>query len=292
MKWWQHALVFIIGVALLSGNAQERKIRWKKKIFKGPQAVEIFHSTLLVNLPTTEVLQKQNLEFIVGHRFIPSLNEGIDALFGLDGPAYMQLSLSYAPINNVMIALERSNRENHYQIWFKYKFWQKGNTEVPMAMALKAGVGVAAENPQLSGRSRFHTRNWQYFALVPVNFRLLKNLMAGVVPGYVYNSYIYSATPQSTFTVGGTVEYFVTSSLGIYGEVNSVVSGYSSEGSTAFAFGMEAETGGHFFKIFLTNSIRLNSAQFLTGVDRTVQQFTDLHFGFTITRLLRFGEKW
>ena len=292
MKIWQLAVICIISVLVVLSSAQERKIRWKKKIFKGPQAVEIFHSTILVNLPTTEVLQKKNLEFIVAHRFIPSLGEGIDALFGADGPAYMQLSLSYAPVTNLMVALERSNRENHYQFWLKYKFWEKGSGEIPMAAALKAGAGVAAEDPALSGRSRFQARNWQYFAMVPINLKLMPNLMAGVVPGFLYNSYIYSASPQTSITLGATVEYFVTSSMGIYAEVNSVVRGYRSEGATAFAVGFETETGGHFFKIFLTNSTRINSAQYLSGVDRRIEAFSDLHLGFTITRLLRFGEKW
>ncbi len=290
-RWLGFIIIGLIAGMLIPGWGQERKIRWKKKIFKGAQPVEIFHATLLVNLPTTELLSKGNLEFIVSHRFIPSVGEGIDALFGMDGPAYIQLSLAYAPINRLMIALERSNRENHYQLWVKGRLWESGGA-IPAALAIKAGIGVAAENPTISGRSRFHSRNWQYFAFLPLNLRLQKNLMAGIVPAVVYNAYIYSRDPEYSASIGGMLEYFVTDAMGIYGEWNQTVSGYRATDSKSFAFGVEFETGGHFFKIFLTNSTRLNGAQVIPGVDRRIDAFGDLHLGFTITRLLRPGEKW
>ena len=283
--------LFVLGI-VFSLNAQGGKIRWKKKIFKGTQSVEIFHATLLVNLPTTEMLSKGNLEFIVSHRFIPSVGEGIDALFGVDGPAYIQLSLAYAPVNRVMIALERSNRENHYQLWAKWRLWEQGAVAIPAALALKFGVGVAAESPQLSGRPRLHGRNWQYFAFLPFNFRLQKNLMAGIIPAIVYNAYIYSREPEYSTSIGAMVEYFVSDALGIYGEWNQTIGGFKATDTKAFAFGVEFETGGHFFKIFLTNSTRLNGAQYISGVDRQIEGLGDLHIGFTITRLLRLGENW
>jgi len=48
---------------------------------------------------------------------------------------------------------------------------------------------------------------------------------------------------------------------------------------------LEIETGGHFFKIFLSNSTELNQTQFLSGADKSFDD-GDLRLGFMITRLL------
>lgn len=48
---------------------------------------------------------------------------------------------------------------------------------------------------------------------------------------------------------------------------------------------LEIETGGHFFKIFLSNSTDLNQTQFLSGADKSFDD-GDLRLGFMITRLL------
>jgi hypothetical protein len=55
----------------------------------------------------------------------------------------------------------------------------------------------------------------------------------------------------------------------------------------AGAFGIELETGGHFFKVFLTNSVRLNPSQYLMGTDFPFES-SEWRLGFAITRLLSF----
>ena len=53
------------------------------------------------------------------------------------------------------------------------------------------------------------------------------------------------------------------------------------------SFGIELETGGHFFKILLSNSARMNPTQILGG---TPDAFTpdEWRLGFNVTRLLSF----
>ena len=53
----------------------------------------------------------------------------------------------------------------------------------------------------------------------------------------------------------------------------------------AGALGIELETGGHFFKIVVTNSIRLNQAQYLAGAFSPFEP-GEWRLGFNITRLL------
>ena len=55
----------------------------------------------------------------------------------------------------------------------------------------------------------------------------------------------------------------------------------------AVTFGFELETGGHFFKLLLTNSTRMNPAQFLGGTPNEFKP-KEWRLGFNITRLARF----
>ena len=49
--------------------------------------------------------------------------------------------------------------------------------------------------------------------------------------------------------------------------------------------GIELETGGHFFKIFVSNNVEINYSQFLAGADKKFNK-EGVRLGFMITRLL------
>ena len=52
-------------------------------------------------------------------------------------------------------------------------------------------------------------------------------------------------------------------------------------------FGIELETGGHFFKILLTNQPRMNPTQFLGGTPFEFKA-DEWRVGFNVTRILAF----
>jgi hypothetical protein len=54
----------------------------------------------------------------------------------------------------------------------------------------------------------------------------------------------------------------------------------------AVSVGFHLETGGHFFKIVLTNSTSLNPSQFLLGSASPIAA-DEIRLGFNVTRLLR-----
>lgn len=113
-----------------------------------------------------------------------------------------------------------------------------------------------------------------------------KKLGIGLVPSYLYNSNIYRADVQNSFTLGMNAQYYFTNMFSVLAEFNPTVNGYLNRFDSA-AFGIELETGGHFFKIILTNNAKLNPTQFLSGADK---KFGDgeWRLGFNITRLLKF----
>ncbi len=276
-------MVFILSVSLF---AQSGRVKWKKKTTLVKSDLELFHSTQVVNLPTAETIRKGEFEYEISHRFLPSLGtEG--AYFGIDGPAHMRMALAYGITNRLLVNLGRSNFNDQVDLRFKYKVFQMRNKTVPFLAALRAGT---AWTTRVTGREKTDSRNFQYYGQLILNTLLYEKVGIGLIPSYLYNSHIYCKDNQYSFTLGSYLQYYVAASWSLYLEMNNTVSGYR-HSNDAIALGVELETGGHFFKIFITNSSALNPAQFLAGADLKYLNgsFGDnWRLGFNITRILKF----
>ncbi len=246
-----------------------------------PEIINLFHSTQVINLPTTETLQKGDFEFEISHRFIPSIKTGSKGLWGFDGPVNMRLGLGYAITDNTIITLGRSNLEDNMDLSVKCKILQFKYHVIPITIALRGGF---AWNSEVIGRSSSDSKNYQYFAQLIINAMNGKSFALGLVPSYLYNSYIYCPEYQHSFTFGVNMQYYITNMWSVLAELNPTVTGWRYKHNPV-SFGVELETGGHFFKVVLTNSSKLNTSQFLTGA---AESFNDgnLSIGFNITRVL------
>jgi hypothetical protein len=271
-------LVLLATVAAADGQATS----WQRTDAKATAGVMLFHSPHSINLPTAETLRHGNLEFEVSHRFYPFLKDGSKHLFGFDGPAVMRLALSFAATDRALITFGRSNLDDNLDLRVKYKVFQIGSSHLPAIVAFQGG---SAWNPvDVPGRSNSDSRNFQFYAQGIVNVMIAKKIGLGFVPSYLSNSDVYSRGSENSWTIGANAQYYFMRGFSVLGEWSPVVSGYR-DGHNAAAFGIELETGGHFFKIIVSNSVKLNPAQHLAGTPDSFED-GDLHFGFAITRLL------
>jgi hypothetical protein len=288
-------LRFAIGLLFISFASSlfaQENIAWKRTDETNqPEELHLFKSTQSFNLPTAETLQKGDFEFEISHRFIPSINTGIRRLYGIDGPVNMRLALGYALTDRLVVTLGRSNVNDNVDLWAKYKVLQFPNDVIPIVAALRAGVAwntLVFEQSNGSERSSSDSRNFQYYGQLIVNGMIEKKLGIGIVPSYLYNSYIYTDEKKYSFTLGTNIEYYVSKLLGVIFEWNPTITGFRTAYNPV-AFGIELNTGGHFFKILLTNSAQLNPSQFLAGEgDYSFNNSRDWRIGFNITRLLKF----
>ncbi|MBK8943898.1 MAG: hypothetical protein IPM32_01385 [Ignavibacteriae bacterium] len=271
-------LILICSVTII---AQENKISWKKNEVKTSEQLHLFHSTHAINLPTSETNQKGDVEFEISHRFIPTLNEGIDALYGFDGPVNIKLSLGYTFSDYFVATIARSNVDDNLLLKAKYQLLQFENEFFPFQFAVEGG---AAWNTDPVGRKSNHNKNFQYYGQLIFNSLIQHKLGIGFVPTYSYNSHIYCPEKKYSFTFGTYVQYYISSLLSVLAEWNPTVTGFRNK-YNSLSFGVELETGGHFFKIILSNNTNLNPTQFTTGADLPISM-KNLRIGFNITRLL------
>ncbi len=270
--------------ALLATGAQAQSEGpgWKRAE-EAPDAVPVvFHSNHVVNLPTAETWQKGMFQFEISHRFLNPLSTGYETFYGLDGPVDMRLGFGWAPTATTTVTLARSNLNGNVDLQLKWKALHRLVLKVPMAAALLAGVAWDTNSPAYESTNH---RAWQYYALLPVNARL-GQLALGVAPAYVYNSIQESNEIEQSVTVGVYAQYYLTSLMSVLAEWDFIKPGYYYD-YAPMALGIELETGGHFFKIVVTNTNRLNPSQVLPGavLDASPDNW---QLGFNITRLLNF----
>jgi hypothetical protein len=266
--------------------------QWKKSEEKVELKLALFHSTQTANFATTESLEKGNWMYEISHRFIPSINEGIDALYGFDGPARIRFALAYGITDDLMTTFGRSNNTDNYEIQLKQKLFQVDNIYLPSVFSLLGGFAINTEVPQSIDRGKGDFDNMQFYAQLIYNGMLFdKKLGIGIVPSYLYNSFIYSVDKQYTFTIGTYLQYYFDRTWSLFIEHNAIVAGYQGrirldelgKSYNSLSFGVVIETGGHIFNFMLTNNARLNSTQYLVGADRASAD-NEWRLGFGILR--------
>lgn len=276
-------LLVVFGPLFSAVGAQDQPRQWQRRVEPTRPPVTLFHATQVMNLPTAGTLAKGEWQFEIAHRFYPAVSEGADAFWGLDGPVNMRLGLGFAPSNRILVTLARSNFMDNWDLQAKVGALETEVGPLPLMLALQAG---AAWTTDVADREAGDSGNFQYYGQLILNTMVGDRLALGVVPSYLHNVLLEPVDPVQDLFWGFYGQLYLTRILSVMGELN-VGENRGELENNAGAFGIEMETGGHFFKIFLTNSVRLNPSQYLVGTDFPFEP-EEWRLGFAITRLLRF----
>ena len=245
-----------------------------------------FWGTTLVNLPTTETPDKGDFLFRISHRFLPPLSSGSDSFAGLDGPAYILLSMGYGITDNLTVTAGRSNLHQEWELRADYAVLDRARTPAsPLSCTLHAGGSYVTEeqppNAEWSGRFR-----WS--ALVSLSRQINDRLSLLAVPAYSSNTNFWTPASEGTFGLGVGGRVVVFDEISFIGEWIPVLSGYE-EVADGWGLGIEKNTGGHVFQIIVTGSYGLMASQYLVGGDlggSGADVGDRLRFGFNIYRTL------
>ena len=276
-------LVLLGALGLDPSAAQEETRRWERRTEATKPPATVFHATQVINLPTAETLAGGEWQFEIAHRFLPAVSDGSDALWGLDGPVNMRLGLGYAPVDRVLVTLARSNLMDNWDLQTKFRALDLEVGPVPLLVALQGGAAWSSDVPE---RDSGDKGNFQYYGQLILNTSVADRVALGVVPSYLYNALLDEVDPVQDIYWGFYGQLFLSDILSLNAEWN-LGENRADLSNDSGSFGLELETGGHFFKVFLTNSVRLNPSQFLVGTDLAFEPGA-WRLGFAITRLLRF----
>ena len=255
--------------------------RWQRSQAPTEAPLAVFQSTQAVNLPTAETIGAGEWLFEIAHRFQGTIDGGWDTFWGMDGGARMRIALHWAPVSNLMVGVSRSNLDDNLDLGLKARLFAADGA-LPVVVALTGGV---AWNTQVPGAPD-DAETTQLRAAAVIDLGLGDRVGVGIVPEVVVNPDVRAADEDASVTLGTHGRVELNDRVSLIGEW-VFGSGTGSLDHDAGSFGIELETGGHFFKIVAGNSIRLNPTQ--AGVGSGSPFGTrQLRLGFNITRLIRF----
>jgi len=161
----------------------------------------------IINLPSTEVPGQGTLGVLFDHRFKERLGDGNwRDLFTLDGGARTSFGVSYSPLDDLELSLDRGSLEGDFELAAKYRFLRFAKAR-PFALAVRVGGNARTADANLEDPYSFFA---QGIATLAIGSRV--HLTA--VPTYISN------TPRfrDVFNVPLALTLAITRSINLQGE--------------------------------------------------------------------------
>jgi hypothetical protein len=238
---------------------------------KQPNVVAVFKASRLILSPTTETVKKNNLNFLVIHRFgdISSGAGGAKTFYGLDRVQDVYIGFEYGLTDNLNISLGRNTINQLIEMGLKYAILhQTSDNSSPIAITVLGDAGIMPHND-------FSTTNNSF-------------------------SYIAQALFSRKFTSALSLQVSAAARLRINKPLSIVVdyehpfSTFRQNNANGFhdplGFGIEAQTGGHVFTLNITNANAISEINYLNGARQSYGS-GQYRLGFTISRMFDFNHK-
>jgi hypothetical protein len=248
-----------------------------------------FKATRIINGHSIETVGKNNLDFIISHRF-DRVNRGFDEFFGLDA-ATNRLGLEYGINDRLMVGLGRSSFQKMYDFFGKYKLLRQtsGAVNIPISLTLFSSYSRRTQSttPSLSAYDRS-----SYTSQLLIARKFSEGFSLQVSPTLIHRNRPDFFTDSKTVIatgIGGRMK--LTKRTSLNGEYTYVLPNQIDDNYTNnLSFSFDLETGGHVFQLLFTNSFGMTERQFITETNGSWGS-GDVHFGFNISRTFSFEKK-
>lgn len=243
-----------------------------------------FKGLKIVNFESTKMVSKQELYFVVSHRF-GSIKPGIEDFFGLD-QAVTRLNFIYGISDAINIGVSRSSFQKIYETSLKLRLLRQKRNGLPFTLVLfnSAMLNTALDEQTLPALSFENRLSYSTQALVST--KLNKNLSFQVAPTFFHDNLVALDTQEnSQYAVGfgGRCKLTKRWSLNMdYGlHLNRAA---ESPFVNPLSIGFDLETGGHVFQLHFTNAQPMNTNFFLGQATGDWGE-GDIFFGFNLSRV-------
>jgi len=243
-----------------------------------------FKGLKIVNFESTKMVSKQELYFVVSHRF-GSIKPGIEDFFGLD-QAVTRLNFIYGISDAINIGVSRSSFQKIYETSLKLRLLRQKRNGLPFTLVLfnSAMLNTALDEQTLPALSFENRLSYSTQALVST--KLNKNLSFQVAPTFFHDNLVALDTQEnSQYAVGfgGRCKLTKRWSLNVdYGlHLNRAA---ESPFVNPLSVGFDLETGGHVFQLHFTNAQPMNTNFFLGQATGDWGE-GDIFFGFNLSRV-------
>lgn len=249
-----------------------------------------FKGTRLINMHTIETLGKGSLDFRISHRF-GNFSSGVANLWGIDGPAALHIGFDYSINDDFAVGIGRTNIDQMYDAYAKYRLLkQKVNNSIPFSLTLLASANIITAKYSSNGVDKYPntTDRLAYYFQAMFARKFSENLTVQLSPTLIHYNLVLNTTDKNNiFANAFMLRYKLTKRFALTGEYVARFSKYTRETDlyhNSASVGVDIETGGHVFQLFVTNSTAVNPVQV---IPYTTTQWTknEIRIGFNISRV-------
>lgn len=243
----------------------------------------VFKGLKIVNFESTKLVAKDELNFIVSHRF-GSLKNGIDTFFGLD-EAVTRLNFVYGITDAINIGASRSSFLKIFDVSIKYRLLRQEENGFPFTIvgynSIQINTALDKDNlPLLKFKNRLG-----YTTQLLISRKVNTNLSLELAPTFFHDNFVVvDAQNNSQYAVGIGGRYKLSNRWSLNADYGLHLNrATNSPFVNPLSIGVDLETGGHVFQMHFTNSQAMNENGFL-GQANGDWSDGDIYFGFNLSR--------
>jgi len=245
-----------------------------------------FKATRLINGQSIELPPKGALNFIISHHF-GTVNSGFYEFFGFDQGANIRFGFEYGITDWISLGIGRSSEGKTYDGSVKVKILRQstGARNMPLTMTLFANTAISTLKWQEPERKNYFTSRMQFAYQLLVARKFGSRVSLQLMPTYIHRNLVETIEDQNdVFAIGAGGRVKVSNRVAITGEYYYLLPGKTADDYyNSFSIGIDLETGGHVFQIFIGNSKGLIEEQFIAGTEDNWLD-GDIRIGFNINR--------
>ncbi len=251
------------------------------------EVIATFKSTRLMLGQSTERVKAEQLHFRISHVF--SKIKGIDNFFGLDNLNNMHISFEYGLSDYIQLGLARSNKpDKTYSSSIKISALRQKNGETPFPFSLSyfGGVDYKSRTYTPEERNNNFSGRLDYINQVLIGRKMSEKLSLQVSPTWIHRNLTDNVDePNDIYSLGMGGRYLISRSTSINLEYFYTLPTFDTHDikNNTLTVGVDVETGGHVFQLFLTNAFALHPGKF--ALNQSGDFFArDINIGFSLLR--------
>ena len=282
MKYFLHIFILLTTVLgygqddLLSELENDTSVEKVKEI-------AIFKGVKIINLESTKLIGKNQLDFIISHRF-GTLRDGVDNFLGLD-QASARIQFIYGITDWLNVSTSRSGFNKAYDLALKYRLVSQEETGNPFTIVGYNIVNVNTELSQALFPQVGFSNRLGYASQLLVSRKFSKWLSLEAAPTFLYdNTVVEDGQDNAQFALGVGGRFKLNKRLALIADYGLHFNRVSdSVFQNPLGLGVEIETGGHVFQIHLSNSQAIYENGFF-GQSRGDFSEGNIFLGFNLSR--------
>ena len=249
-------------------------------------ATASYKSSRIINSISLENTAEGVLDMRISHRF-GAVNAGFSEFFGLDN-AVTRIGFDYGIKPWLMVGIGRSTLDKAYDGFFKIKVLRQssGARNIPVTLQLFSSVMINSLKTTNPAEDLFSSRMGYTFQAI-LGRKFSKGTTIQLMPTLVHRNYVSTKNEKNdvlAFGIGGRQKFSKRAAITYefyYVLPDQLAPEYL---DYSLSIGIDVETGGHVFQLFLTNSAGMNEQQFITKNTGNWLD-GDIRIGFNISRV-------